>query len=379
MIQVEKTLDFAKGQSSLFQSKEVSMRLTKFLLAFCLCTSATPLLAADPIGVRKISVVSQDNPRPLAVTVWYPAAAAGAQSAIAQDRIFEIPAASKDAQLLKGRFPLVLLSHGSGSRVEGMGWIAAGLAEAGFIVAGPNHPGTTSGDSTPAATPKIWERTGDISAVITSLSADPQWKASIDPTRIGVLGFSLGGTTVLELAGARADLSAYIRYCGEHADMMDCRWFAGGRGYAGGEQIAVEPFDLKTINRARFEQSNRDPRIASVVAVDPGLATVLTPQSLKNINIPITIVNLGSSGRIPVAVLAEKLAKQVPNAAYTRVDNSDHFSFLPVCKQGAADFLKSVGELDPICEDAGRPRIDIHEELTGIITRAFERTLKSGH
>lgn len=355
------------------------MRLTRLLLAFCLCTSATPLLAADPVGVRKISVVSQDNPRPLAVTVWYPATAAGAQSATAQDRIFEIPFASKDTEIRKGRFPLILLSHGSGSRAEGMGWIAAELAEAGFIVAAPNHPGTTSGDSTPAATPKIWERTGDISAVITALSADPQWKASIDPARIGMLGFSLGGTTVLELAGARADLSGYIRYCAEHPGMMDCQWFAGGRGYAGGEQVAVEPFDLRTIDKTRFEQSNRDPRIASVVAVDPGLATVFTPESLKSIDIPLTVVNLGSAGKIPVAVLSDTLAKQVPNATYAQVDDADHFSFLPVCKPGAAEFLKSVGELDPICDDAGRPRIDIHEELVGLITSAFERTLKAGH
>ena len=357
------------------------MRLTRrLLLALSLCTTATPLLAADPVGVRKMSVVSQDYPRPLAVTVWYPAAVAGAPSATIEDRIFEFPSTSQDVEIRKGRFPLILLSHGSGSRAEGMGWIAAELAEAGFVVAGPNHPGTTSGDSTPAATPKIWERTGDISAVITALSADPQWKASIDPTRIGALGFSLGGTTVLELAGARADLSGYIRYCKEHPDMMDCRWFAGGRGYAGGEQVAVQPFDLASVDKARFEQSNRDPRITAVVAVDPGLATVMKPESLKSIAAPVTLINLGSPGQIPFAVLSDRLATQIAGASYRQVDNADHFSFLPGCKPGATDFLRSVGEIDPICEElAERSRADIHVELAGLIRQAFERTLKSGH
>jgi predicted dienelactone hydrolase len=355
------------------------MRLTPFLLAFSLSLPATPLLAADPVGVRKISVVSQDNPRPLAVTVWYPAATAGAPDETPQDRIFEIPQASRNAAIEQGRFPLILLSHGSGSRVEGMGWIAAALAEAGFIVAGPNHPGTTSGDSTPAATPKVWERAADISAVITALSADPQWAASIDPAHIGVLGFSLGGSTVLELAGARADLPAYIRYCDNHADMMDCRWFAGGRGYAGGEQVAVPPFDLRSVDRMRFEQENRDPRITSVVAVDPGLATVMKPESLSSIAIPVTLINLGSPGHIPVAVLSEELATQISGASYRQVDRADHFSFLPVCKPGASDFLRSVGETDPICEETARSRAEIHAELVGLITEAFDRTLKASN
>ncbi len=354
------------------------MRLTPILLALSLCTAATPLLAGDPVGVAKISVVSQDYPRPLAVTVWYPAAAAGKPDETAQDRIFEIPPASRDAPISPGRFPLILLSHGSGSRAEGMGWIAAALAERGFIVAGPNHLGTTSGDSTPAATPKIWERTQDLSAVITSLTEDPRWKASLDPGRIGAFGFSLGGSTVLELAGARPDLSAYIRYCQSYPDMMDCRWFAGGRGYAGGEQVAVPPFDLSSVDRVQFEKTRRDTRISAVVAVDPGLATVMQPDSVKTIGIPITLINLGSVGHIPAAVVSDRLAEQIPGARYKQVDMADHFSFLPICKPGASDFLRSVGEVDPICEETGRPRADIHAELVQEITRTFADTLKPG-
>jgi predicted dienelactone hydrolase len=354
------------------------MRLTRLLLALSLCTTASPLLAADPVGIARISVVSQDNPRPLAVTVWYPAATAGDPSPTAQDRIFEIPPATQNAAIRAGRFPLILLSHGSGSRVEGVGWIAAELARAGFVVAGPNHPGTTSGDSTPAATPKIWERTQDLSAVITALSADPRWLSSIDPAHIGALGFSLGGSTVLELAGARPDLSAYMRYCQDHPQMMDCRWFAGGRGYAGGEQVTVEPFDLSTVDRTKFEQSNREPRITAVVAVDPGLATVIKPESLKEVTTPLTLINLGSPGQVPIAVLSDRLAKQIAGATYAQVDGSNHFSFLPVCKAGASDFLKSVGEEDPICEDTARPRADIHAELVRMITRAFKATLSPG-
>lgn len=356
------------------------MKLRALFLTLSLCTiTTTTIHAAEPVGVRAASVVTATYPRPLAVTVWYPAAAATEQAAIGDDRIFESPSAQKNAAIRNGRFPLVVLSHGSGSRAEGMGWIAASLAEAGYIVAGPNHPGTTSGDSTPAATPKIWERTQDISTIITALSEDSRWASSIDTGRIGILGFSLGGTTALELAGARGDLSAYIRYCDENPTMMDCRWFAGGRGYAGGEPVEVEPFKLSGIDRTRFEQENRDARITSVVAVDPGLATTFQKDSVTAIDVPVTLINLGGAGHVPPAVLSDRLAKDIPDATYAQVEGADHFSFLPVCKPGAAAFLKSVGETDPICDETERPRSDIHAELSRLIVEAFGKMLRAGN
>jgi predicted dienelactone hydrolase len=349
------------------------------LTVLFIVTSSTTVLAAETVGVRTMSVASPERGKDLDVTVWYPSQADGLPATIGDNRIFVGEPALRDASLQKGRFPLVLLSHGSGSRVEGMTWIATHLAKAGFIVAGPNHPGTTSGYSTPEATPKIWERTQDFSNMISAFEKDHLWSASIDMGHIGILGFSLGGTTAMELAGARAELEPYAQYCEGHADMMDCKWFAGGRGYVDEIAVDVEKLDLRTIDKGRFEQSNWDPRIVSVVAVDPGLASVFTPQSLKDISIPLTILNLGDVGKIPFAVLSDELALRVPGAGYKQVDGSDHFSFLPVCKQGAADFLISVGEHDPICSDAGlRNRAEVHEELEKLITDAFKQTLKSG-
>jgi predicted dienelactone hydrolase len=355
------------------------MRLKALLIALSLCTAATAAIAAEPVGVRTISVVTQDYPRPLAVTIWYPSKGDGQMDKPNYDKIFETGPAAVNATIREGRFPLVLLSHGSGSRAEGMGWIAAELANAGYIVAGPNHPGTTSGDSTPAATPKIWDRVQDISVLITALSADKNWTTSIDPNRIGILGFSLGGSTAMELAGARGDLSAYMRYCDENPAMMDCTWFAGGRGYAGGEQVDVAPLKLADIDRTRFDQQNRDARITSVIAVDPGLATTFQKTSLAGIDVPVTLINLGSPGQVPMAVLSDQLAQDIPGASYLQVEGADHFSFLPVCKPGAADFLKSVGELDPICEETKRPRADIHAELSRLIVEAFGKTLQAGN
>lgn len=333
----------------------------RFLSALLLAGIAATSAHAADVGVRTISVFAPDRGRDMPVTVWYPATAGGTPGLVGDNKLFKGAPALKDAPIAKGHFPLVLFSHGSGGRIEGMAWLATALAESGFIVAGPNHPGTTSGDSTPAATPKIWERTADLSALIDRFSTDAGWRAAIDAARIGVVGFSLGGAAAMEIAGARADLEAYARYCDGYGK-WDCAWFSGGRGYVGDVPVDVEKVDLRKIDKTRFEQSNRDPRVRTVVAVD----------------IPLTFINLGNPDTIPEAVISDKLAALVPDSAYAAVADSVHFSFLPECKDGSAALLKSLGEVDPICDEPGkRTRADIHAELKQLIVEALQRDLKA--
>lgn len=353
------------------------LTLTTVFMAF---VSGASAFAAEPVGVRQMSVPSPERGKDLDVTIWYPSTGDGDKTLVGGNRIFEGAPAFKNATIEKGQFPLVLLSHGSGSRVEGMTWIAVKLVEAGFIVAGTNHPGTTSGDSTPEATPKIWERTQVLSNIITGLTGNDVWRATINQNNIGVLGFSLRGTAAMEISGLRADLDGFVRYCEDYPDMMDCRWFAGGRGYVNGEAVSVPKLDLRTVDKARFEQSNHDPRIKAAVLADPGLAKVIKPESIKDVDIPLTFINLGDADKIPVGVKSDELARNIPSADYVRLGGADHFSFLPVCKKDANAFLKSIGELDPICSDVGlRDRAELHGELVKTIVNAFTRALKNGH
>jgi predicted dienelactone hydrolase len=225
-----------------------------------------------------------------------------------------------------------------------MSWIATRLAAAGFIVAGPNHPQTTRGNSTPIDTTKIWQRPADLSAVLTALTIDPAWGRSIDETRVGAFGFSLGGQSVLALAGVRASLEAYAGYCDANPTMPDCVWFASGH------------VDLRRTDKRLFGQSNLDPRISSVVAIEPSISRALATASLAAVSVPVHLMNFRSGGSFLLAVRSDGRSAAIPRADHRVVDGAVPMRFPAECQPGAGDFLKSIGETDPVCDEApGRP------------------------
>lgn len=344
------------------------MKLLRLLLTTSLfaAVSLHSAHAAEIVGFRTMDVHAPSRDSHLNVAIWYPASPGGERVLVGEDRLFKGTEAWRDAPLRDGSFPLILVSHGSGGRISSLDWIAARLAAAGFIVAGPNHPGTTSGNSTPADTIRIWQRAGDLSEVATALMHDPAWKRSIDEKRIGAFGFSLGAHTVLALAGARVDLEDFVRYCDNYPSMPDCVWYASGK------------VDLRKTDKKRFEKSFRDPRFTSIVAIDPAFAQAFMRDSLQTIAVPVHIINLGEGEAVPLAVQFDRIVKEIPSATYGNVKGSVHMSFLAECQPGGREWLKLIGERDPLCDDAEgspRTRADIHAELASRIEKAFRRDL----
>lgn len=289
--------------------------------------------------------------------IWYPALPGGKSVTIGGNGVFHGTSAGRGAAHQEGRFPMVVISHGAGGNAGQFGWIASELAQAGFVVVLPNHPGTTTGNASAEAAVRVWERPADVSAVLDEITANQGDYPYIDTDRISILGFSAGGYTAMATSGARVDPDLLQGFCDDtDHGMSDCAFLA---------HFGV---DLHALDLSPAAQDLRDPRIRTAVIIDPGIVETLTEESLAEIDIPMLIVNLGDEETIPAGVYARGAADLIPNATYAIVGDAIHFSFLAQCKPKGAQILIDEDELDPLCDDAGgRARADIHQELSTMI------------
>jgi predicted dienelactone hydrolase len=128
--------------------------------------------------------------------------------------LFRLGKWADDARPATGPFPLIALSHGTGGSAQIMAWLARALASRGYIVAAVNHPGNNALEEYTAEGFLLWwERARDLTTVIDMMLRDKEFGRLIDPNRIGAAGFSLGGYTVIALAGGRTDPALFRRFC----------------------------------------------------------------------------------------------------------------------------------------------------------------------
>lgn len=313
------------------------------------------------VGIRYSEAFAPARKSKIDFHIWYPAKPGGRRVTVGGNGVFYGTPAGRGAPHKNGRSPLILMSHGAGGNAGQFGWIASALAHAGYVVALPNHPGTTSGNASALAAVRVWERPADISAVIDEIIANPAAYPFIDTNRIATLGFSAGGYTAMAVSGARVDVEALQNFC-DHGDrgMSDCAFLARGG------------VDLHSLDLSPASQDLRDQRIKAAVIVDPGIVETLTEISLSKISIPMLIINLGKENTIPKGVYARLAAEAIPRAKYEIINDAIHFSFMAQCKPKGAAILAAEAEPDLLCEDAGgRERSLIHNELKQQIVSFF--------
>lgn len=324
-----------------------------------------PAIAADRIGLKELSIATKEPGRTLQTFAIYPAGDGGTQAVVGENPIFTGFEAWRGAPIASGKHPLILISHGSGGNVLGLNWLTTRLASLGYIVVGPNHPGTTSGDSSPKKTVELWHRPMDMSATLDAVLADPKIGPSIDADNIGAIGFSLGGYDVLALGGAEQRRTAFAAHCMENQKEMGCDWLLK----AGVDLTALDP---------RVEDNHRDPRIKAIVAADPALTPSYDAASLRSMKVPVLFLNMGTAASTPEVVEAHYVAGLIPNAKLVRVPDAVHYSFLGVCKPDADKMLAKWGD-DPICTDAGgRDRAALHADMLKATTDFLAEHLPVG-
>lgn len=194
-----------------------------------------PQLAAlgpDAVGFRTITLVHRYQPdfaagnpktgaiplhdRTLVVDIWYPAKVVPGAVGVTYSAAFwgepnrppvrftVAGLAVRDAKAFGAAHPLVILSHGYSNAPAAMTWLTENLASKGYVVAGIHHedpdPYIISAEQRSLPT---FNRPLDITFVAAQLKE--MLGKQIDPGRVALIGYSMGGYGVLTAGGATLD------------------------------------------------------------------------------------------------------------------------------------------------------------------------------
>lgn len=257
------------------------------------------------------------------------------------------------APMPMGRYPLVIISHGSGGAYLGHSDTAAALARAGFWVLGLNHPGDTYGDNSQAV--KIWNRPQQVKDVLDWVMANPRFAEHIDVGKIGFFGFSAGGFTGLVLAGGKPDFSKTTAHCQKFSQNFDCQV----RGQA------------SLANQAAPTEFVSDPRIRALSLAAPALGYSFVPNGVSAIKVPVQIWKASADHVLSGNQYAEPLRDALlPRPLYQAVEGADHFDFMSPCRP---DMISRAPE---ICDRSGFDRIKFHQGFNDALIAFFRAALR---
>lgn len=367
------------------RSKEVKMIRLKSCVLLCswLLLSLSPVESSAQSGTKifQIGQVARSyhpaEPRnwrgsknqALNALVWYPTLTDSKPVLVeigpVGHKLFKGHPLVESAAVAPGSHPLILLSHGTGGSAESLDWLAAALAERGYIVVGVNHPGNNAMEPLTATGFQLWwERATDVRQTLDEILKDPQFAAAIDPNRIGALGFSLGGYTVLELAGAITDRDALVHFCKSKSADAIC---------TPPEMRALSPtsrFDESDPDTAqsiaRSADSYRDPRIHAVFAIAPALGMAFGAANLASIAVPVKLVAGDADVTVPVDTNISRYARLIPGASTTLIPGAGHYIFLDECLPEGKQLLATL------CRDTpGLDRGWIHQETIELAVNFF--------
>jgi predicted dienelactone hydrolase len=319
----------------------------------------------------------------LITTIWYPASVHATETPQSvgdpAHPFASAGLASRDAELAATpkKFPLILLSHGTGGSALMMAWLGTELAAHGYIAVAVNHPGNNSLEPhTVQGFTLWWERATDLSRVLDGMLSDSKFGNRIDLKRMGAAGFSIGGYTMMELAGGIGEvknLDEIERRCGvlDAADPM-C---ASPPEFPGLVQKAVKLSETDTSYAAELKKSNtpeRDPRIRAVFAIAPGNGQLFSPDTLSKISIPVEIVAGTSDTNVPLDDNARYFAAHIPHAKLRMYPPGvAHYTFLDTCTE------LGKKESPELCIDGpGIQRDAIHAEAAQEAIEFFDDVLK---
>jgi len=318
----------------------------------------------DNVGERTFHFEDEKRHRPLVTEVWYPTS----DTLKTTDKRFSPfirDYTVRDGSLPAGRFPLILVSHGTGGNRLSLEWLAQSLVKAGYIVAAVDHWGNTSDNKIAVEFIKAWERPQDISFVLTQLLKDKDFKTAIDSKKIGALGFSFGGYTTIALAGGIVSYPVMIKYYRTIGRKeIEFPEFPG---------LGHLLYDSTLLEATKHVPNLKDSRIKAFFALSPGTGPgFVSEKQFRNVHAPIYITGSEADSMAPVRTNARIYHKLIKGSNYYEFKGKvGHYVMLAE----ANDELKKEAPV-PFTDDPTVDRHQVHLKIIKLTTDFFKRSLK---
>lgn len=224
--------------------------------------------------------------------------------------------------------PVVVISHGLGSDRFSFAYLAEHLASRGFVVAVPEHPGSSAeqlqallaGRAAEVTSPSEFiDRPLDVKFLLNELDRlsqnNPAFQGRLNLQQVGIVGQSFGGYTALALAGATLNLEQLE---------ADCQTLETSLNLS----LLFQCLALRLSPQAEYNLS--DPRIKAVIAISPVDSSILGQAGLSQIDIPVMII-AGSADTVTPPLL-EQIQPFTwltsPNKYLVLINGGTHFSAL---------------------------------------------------
>lgn len=274
------------------------------------------------VGYRTIELVDEFSGAPFPMAVMYPTLVPGKKEKLGPYSLD----LSINAVPQEGKFPLTLISHGSGGSYLLYRMLAHHLASNGFIVGMPEHPFNNLNNNILGGTfENLTNRPRHIQTAINWFFKQEFARLSKD-NAVSVIGHSLGGYTALALAGGVPT------------------FFPNESSNRQPQRISATP----------------DLRIKALVLLAPAAVWFKANRALDRVNIPI-LMFVGEKDKHTPRYHAQIILDGVPDKKkiqYRIVENAGHFSFLSPYPQSM-----TKTSFPPSQDPPGFDRESFHAEL----------------